>query len=310
MSALRQLFVRLQAALRPSDDLSARVRDDLTHRVAALEVEAEALFAHEAPAEATLDALLREARDGAAAHKAALQTRLAEVQRLRRQQRHALQLVQELEDRAMEALRQRRLDLYDEAMRRRDVHAQEATQRAPQDPDPALEQARLSLRRFDAVIELLTCRRHALHAARARHDAQRALDALARALDAQAEPALLRPLHLSASKAAARALTDRERLRKRLDNADALAAQWDHKARLALDAGHPDKAEDALMRQLEHAHLANRYRAALHEHAPLAEALQQRLGLLQTEARARCGDLDEAPPHDPGADPWDDAPQP
>lgn len=282
-STLRQLVERLRRALRGPEDPYERLRDDLILMAAALEVDANALFYRDQLEEKEIDALLAEARRAAAAHKEALRQKLKEQARGQHQGHRALQLVQELEDKAMEALRQQRLDLYDEAMRRREEYAAQAREvRVKQSGRaPALEQAQAAMHRFEGVMETLACRRHALHADHGRQEASRALDSLERALDAKAEPPLLRALEKTASQAVARMQSDGERLHKRLEHSQTLATQYDEKAHQALAAGQAELGEEALMRQLEHSQLARRYQSALQAHDPQAQALRERLEALR-----------------------------
>jgi phage shock protein A len=84
---------------------------------------------------------------------------------------------------------------------------------------------------------------------------------------------------VEAKKQVAVAIADEKRLKKQLDNEAAAAGEWEKKAMLAVKASNDNLAREALMRQQEHAKLAEGYqgqwdgqRAAVEQ---LKSALQQ-----------------------------------
>lgn len=64
---------------------------------------------------------------------------------------------------------------------------------------------------------------------------------------------------VEAKKQVAVAIADEKRLKKQLDNEQTAAAEWEKKAMLAVKAGNDGLAREALMRQQEHAKLAEGY---------------------------------------------------
>ena len=86
---------------------------------------------------------------------------------------------------------------------------------------------------------------------------------------------------VESKKGVATAIADEKKLERQMNNNFTLAGEWEHKAKLAVQAGKDDLAKEALIRKQEYAGLAAQYKEQWEDQHESVEQLKQALRQLQ-----------------------------